>query len=238
MKLQKLLIISSLFWTVMAFAQNDKIAANLKAISPNLPISQVVESPIKGVYEVQLTNGESLFASEDGNYFVLGQMFQIQNGSFVNLSEQRLNSTRKALLAEIRAEDTIEFKARGEEKAVIHVFTDVDCGYCQKLHNEIDDINDLGVTVRYLAYPRSGVDGLTAKKLQTVWCSKDRQLTLTRFKRREDVALATCPSTLVAQQYALGGEMGVTGTPAIVTSEGQLIPGYLPAKRLARELGL
>ncbi len=226
------------FFTSVCFAQSDKIAANLKAISPNLPIADVVESPIKGVYEVQLSNGETLFASEDGSYFVLGQMFQIQNGNFVNLSEQKLNVGRKALLANIRPEDTIEFKAIGEEKSVIHVFTDVDCGYCQKLHQEIDDINELGITVRYLAYPRSGVNGETAKKLQTVWCSKDRQLTLTKFKRRENVSLETCPSNLVAQQYALGGEMGVTGTPAIVTAEGRLIPGYLPADRLARELGL
>jgi thiol:disulfide interchange protein DsbC len=237
--MKKILLALSLFvFAAAALAGKEEIISRLKEVSPDLPISDVVESPIKGVYEVQLNNGESLYASPEGGYFLLGQMFAVQNGSFVNLSEQRLNAIRKELLATVRPEDTIQFPAKGEEKAVIHIFTDVDCGYCRKLHNEINQINELGITVRYLAYPRSGMTSPTARKLETAWCSKDRALVLTQYKRDEDVDLISCPTNLISQQYALGGKMGVTGTPAIVTSEGRLIPGYLPARRLARELGI
>lgn len=237
--MKKILLAFTLFvFASVSMAGKEEIIASLKEVSPDLPITEVVESSIKGVYEVQLSNGESLFSSPDGSFFLLGQMFAVQDGSFVNLSEQRLNGVRKELLATVRPQDTIEFNAKGEEKAVIHVFTDVDCGYCRKLHNEISQINELGITVRYLAYPRSGLTSPTARKLETAWCSKDRGLVLTQYKRDEDVDLISCPSNLVAQQYALGGKMGVTGTPAIITSEGRLIPGYLPARRLARELGL
>jgi thiol:disulfide interchange protein DsbC len=40
----------------------------------------------------------------------------------------------------------------------------------------------------------------------------------------------------VADQYRLGIAMGVTGTPALLTPEGQLIPGYVPPAQLRQRL--
>ncbi|HSG62258.1 MAG TPA: DsbC family protein [Pseudomonadales bacterium] len=222
----------------MTWADNDKIASTLRAVSPDIPIAKITPSTMPGMFEVELVGGDTLYASADGNFFLLGQLFQVQGGSFVNLTEAKRNVVRKALLADISASDTINFAAKGEEKAVIHVFTDVDCGYCRKLHSEIEAINGLGISVHYLGYPRAGIGSASHQKLQDAWCAKDPALALTQLKQGDRVASQTCDSKAVEEQYALGQQMGVTGTPAILTADGRLIPGYLPAKRLARELGL
>jgi thiol:disulfide interchange protein DsbC len=132
----------------------------------------------------------------------------------------------------------IVFKPKGTPKAVVSIFTDFDCGYCQKLHQEVPQLNAMGIEVRYLAYPREGIGSETYQKLVTAWCAKDRQGTLTRYKNRETVPISTCANNPVAAQFAIGERMGVTGTPALITSKGELIPGYMPAADLAQKLGV
>lgn len=222
----------------LAFADSDVITSKLRAVSPDIPIASVSPSVMPGIFEVELVGGDTLYASGDGKFFMLGQLFEVQNNAFVNLTEAKRNDLRKVLLAQINQADTINFPAKGEEKAVIHVFTDVDCGYCRKLHSEIEAINGLGISVHYMGYPRAGIGSGSHQKLQDAWCAEDPALALTQLKQGDRVSSNACESTAVAEQYALGQQMGVTGTPAILTADGRLIPGYLPAKRLARELGL
>ena len=118
------------------------------------------------------------------------------------------------------------------------MFTDVSCGYCRKLHREIDELNNLGIEVRYLAYPRNGMESEGARQLETAWCSDNRQEALTKLKSGVTVPSISCNRELIAEQFELGGKMGVRGTPAILTSDGRLIPGYQPAASLAKVLGL
>lgn len=233
-----LLLVSALLCAVVSHADDEKIKARLMGVNANIQVDTIAPSPMAGVVEVVLASGETLYASEDGEYFLLGSLFQVQGNDFVNLSEQKKNVQRQAWLKEIDEKDTVVFPAKGEEKAVLHVFTDVDCGYCRKLHNEIDDINGLGISVHYLGYPRAGINSASYQKLQSAWCADDRASALTSLKQGGNVPQKACDSTAVADQYLLGQKMGVTGTPALLTEEGRLIPGYMPAKRLARELGL
>jgi thiol:disulfide interchange protein DsbC len=118
------------------------------------------------------------------------------------------------------------------------VFTDSTCFYCQKLHKEVPELNRKGIEVRYLAYPRAGVGSDSYRQLATAWCSDNPQEALTKLKNREAVDDNVCPGNPVADQYALGGKLGVTGTPAIVTESGQLIPGYQAADQLIDSMGL
>lgn len=117
-------------------------------------------------------------------------------------------------------------------KTHITVFTDTDCGYCQKLHSEVPQLNRLGVEVRYVAFPRQGMGSHGANTLTSVWCAKDRQDAMNKAKAREDLAAASC-ETPIAKQYELGQMIGVQGTPAIILANGQMIPGYQPAAQLA-----
>jgi thiol:disulfide interchange protein DsbC len=131
----------------------------------------------------------------------------------------------------------LKFKPKGETRAVVSVFTDVDCGYCRKLHLEMADMNALGIEVRYLAFPRAGVGSPTYDKIVSAWCADDRNQALTDLKLGKDIPNRACPNP-VAKQYELGHDIGVTGTPAIVLEDGRLLPGYMPAAELAGLLGL
>lgn len=214
------------------------ILDRLNEARPDLEYSEVRLSPIAGLYAVQILGGPVLYVTEDGKHFVAGELFAVEKGQFVSVEEQARAGERLKLMAGVDKKDQIVFSPKGETKAVIHVFTDVDCGYCRKLHQEIDQINALGIEVRYLAYPRAGVASASADKLATAWCAKDPQATMTRLKRQDAVPIKTCDDHPVAEHYRLGQLVGVNGTPNIVTEDGYMIGGYLPAAKLAERLGI
>ena len=158
-------------------------------------------------------------------------------GGLVNLAENRRAKKRKALLDELAPEDMVVFSPSGETRTYVHVFTDVDCGYCRKLHQEMADINALGIEVRYLAYPRAGIGTPSHDKLVSAWCADNPNQAMTALKNGLTIPPAMCDNP-TASQYELGQQVGVTGTPAIITADGRVLPGYMPAARLAGALGL
>lgn len=216
----------------------ERILDNLRKARGDLEYTEVKLSPIAGLYEVRIVGGPTLYVTENSQFFVAGDLFKVQQDGFVNLQEQARAKERARLMAAIDREDQIVFSPKGDPKAYVNVFTDVDCGYCQKLHREIDQITALGIEVRYLAYPRAGVNSASADKLATAWCADNPKEALTRLKNREPVAIAVCEDNPVAEQYELGGLIGVSGTPNMVTADGQIIGGYLPADKLAERLGV
>jgi thiol:disulfide interchange protein DsbC len=204
-----------------------------------LKIASVSDSPLDGIYEVQLADGPLVYATAGGEFFLVGDLYSNDGADgFVNLSEKRRDDQRMAQLEAVNVDDMIVFPATGKTLAHLTVFTDVTCFYCQKLHREVPELNRRGVEVRYLAYPRAGVGSDGYRKLASAWCSDNPQDTLTRLKNKEEVTEKVCPENPVADQYALGQKMGVRGTPAIVTSSGQMIPGYQDADALVGMLGI
>lgn len=219
----------------------DALAALRSAIEvpgAGLGVESARYSDMPGMVEVQFRDGPLVYASEDGAFFIIGDLYAVGPGGYVNLAEQRRDRERKSALAAVSRDDLIVFPAEGETRGHITVFTDTTCFYCQKLHREVPELNKRGVEVRYLAYPRSGVGSDGFRQLATAWCAPDPQETLTRMKNREAVADNVCAGNPVAQQYELGQELGVRGTPAIITPDGQMIPGYRPVDDLLSALGL
>ncbi|MCI0918310.1 DsbC family protein [Pseudomonas stutzeri] len=222
--------------TVALAADADKaIRDSLQSIQPDMPIEAIAESPMNGVYQVQLKGGRQLYASADGQFVIQGYMFQFKDGQAVNLTEQAQSRSVAKLIDAVPTSDMVVF-APEKPKTHITVFTDTDCGYCQKLHSEVPELNRLGIEVRYMAFPRQGMGSHGANTLASVWCSKDRQAAMNKAKAREDVPVVQCDNP-VAAQYAMGQQIGVQGTPAIILADGQVIPGYQPAPQLA-ELAL
>jgi len=215
---------------------NDAVVAKLKALRPDLPIEGARPAPIQGMVEIELTGGSTLYATADGKYLIAGDLYEMGD-KLVNIAEQARNVKREELIAAVSLNDMTVFPAQGHRKAVITVFTDVDCGYCRKLHLEVPAMNKMGVEVRYLAYPRSGVGTPSYDKLVTAWCSANRQEAITRMKRGEELPAKTCDNP-VAHEYELGQMAGVTGTPAIVLEDGRMLPGYLSADELGHLLGI
>ena len=231
--MNKYILISTFFFSSFTFSNTieEKVSA---VLPPESKIESIEESVIDGLYKVYFGDLQPLYVSKNGNYFIYGDLYQIEQGSVINLSTLDLDKRRKNLLDTIPAEDLIQFKSNNE-KHNIFVFTDVDCGYCRKLHAEIADYSELGIEVRYLAYPRTGLDGETHKKMSNVWCSADRKRALTKAKLGLEVDADTCADPVV-EQFQLGRMIGVSGTPAIVTSDGRLLPGYVPAPDLLARL--
>jgi thiol:disulfide interchange protein DsbC len=235
-----LVVVAQFALSAMA-AEAEKPEAMIKRAfetRPEIKVESVTPSEIAGLYAVQLKEGPLVYSSADGKYFVHGELYAVQEKAFVNLTEQRASGKRAKEIAAVKLKDMVVFKPQGATKAVIHVFTDVDCGYCRKLHKEVPKLNAMGIEVRYLAYPRAGIGSEDYQKMVTVWCAKDRQGAMTRFKNGEAVPINTCADNPVAAQYSLGDRLGVRGTPTMITATGDVIPGYVPATELAQQLGL
>lgn len=208
----------------------ETIAAKLKTVMPNLRVTSVKDSPIKGVYEVEVDDANILYMSADGRYALLGDLRDLDEKR--NLTEETRGQKRLQALKAIPPKETVEF-APASTKHVIHVFTDVDCTYCRKLHKEVDILNKSGVAVRYLAFPRAGLGSESFNKTVSVWCAKDRKTALTDAKNGKNIPTATCDNP-VKQQYELGLAMGVKGTPTIILENGRELGGYVPADKMVQ----
>lgn len=207
------------------------IRKTLNTLQPDLKVESVSASPLKGLHQVQLEGGRVLYMSEDGQYLMQGYLYQMRDGQMVNLTEQAENVAVARQLNALPRNEMVIFAPKNP-KTHITVFTDTDCGYCQLLHKEVAELNRQGVEVRYLAYPRAGVGSSTYNDLVSVWCAKNPQDAMNQAKARKKVPAATCENP-VAKQFELGQRIGVQGTPAIFLANGQLIPGYQPADKLA-----
>ena len=219
--------------SIIPFAYADE-AAIKKALGQSMPtakIESIKPSEIKGLYEVVL--GSSIYyVSDDGKYLLQGRLVDVANRT--DLTEQKLGATRKASLEKMGTDNMIVFKPKiGKYK--VYIFTDIDCGYCRKLHSEIDQYLAEGITIQYLFFPRAGKGSDSYDKAVSVWCAKDRNAALTAAKKDQKLEKLTCVNP-IDKQMQLATEFDVKGTPMIVTENGNIYPGYLPAKELAQAL--
>lgn len=219
-------------------AAKTKIQASLQAGKPGINVTSVEKTAIKGLYKATIDGGPHVYATEDGKYFLTGDIYQVSPGNIVNLTDQERNVDRAKAMASVDKKDTIVFAPDGEVKKVMYVFTDVDCGYCQKLHSHMADYNALGIEVRYLAYPRAGINSGSYRKIASAWCADDRQAAMTKLKTRQAIPENVCPGNPVAKQFELGQSIGLSGTPALVFESGELIAGYVEPDRLKQMLEL
>jgi thiol:disulfide interchange protein DsbC len=218
-------------------AGGQALVSKLKALRPEIPIERVTPSPLPGIYQLELAGGTVFYGTEDGRYLFAGDLYELGDDDLVNLAEQGRVEKRQTLMAAVDVNDMVVFPPSGQRKAVINVFTDVDCGYCQKLHQEVPRLNELGVEVRYLAYPRAGVGSRSYQKIVSAWCAEDKNSAITALKAGQEIPDIDCANP-VSAQYELGHEVGVSGTPAIVLEDGRLLPGYMPADQLAQAIGI
>lgn len=199
----------------------------------DLQIENIHDAAIPGLFEVMI-GSQIVYLSQDGRFLVEGDIVDLTNQE--NLTEKRRVSARQIAIDSFGADKMISFGG-ADPLHTITVFTDTDCTYCRKLHSEIDVINDLGIEVRYLLYPRYGPGSKTWHIANNVWCSDNRQEALTLAKLDEVIEPKQC-DTPVSEIYKLGQGIGFRGTPAIVTADGDLIAGYMPPQALLDRLNL
>lgn len=208
----------------------EAVSQAVARISPDSAPTSVKPAVAAGLFEV-VFGPEVVYVSADGRYAVRGDMIELE--SRVNLTEQTRSAARIKALEDMGEDGMIVFGPK-DAKHTVTVFTDVDCPYCVKLHNEVPELNRLGIRVRYLAFPRAGLGSPGFRKTVSVWCSQDRNEALSAAKAGKPVAENLCQTSPVADHFALGQVLGVTGTPTLILDDGRLVPGYVPAARLAQ----
>ncbi|MGF1696666.1 thioredoxin fold domain-containing protein [Vibrio lamellibrachiae] len=214
----------------------QKIQSNFSKL--NLTVMDILPTPIEGLFEVQ-TSGGILYSSVDGEYFMSGTLYQHkENGGYVDVLAKRqapVNAEKVSALSD----SVIEFKA-DDEKYVVTVFTDITCGYCVRLHNQLNGYNALGITVRYLAYPRQGPASDVGDQMAAIWCAEDPKAAMHDAKVNRRLPepgdnFAQCQQT-VKQHYTVGKSLGISGTPSIFLPSGEMVGGYLPPAKLLEQL--
>jgi thiol:disulfide interchange protein DsbC len=203
----------------------------VRKVNPQISIDQIEAAPIAGFQQV-IVGGQVVYVSNDGRYLMQGTLFDIEARK--DLGEVALAKVRQQLLKTIPASDRIVF-APANPKYAVTVFTDVECGYCRKLHSQIADYNKQGIAVEYVAFPRMGLGSEDFRKMVAVWCAADPKKALTDAKNDRPVPMKNCTNP-VTMQYNLGQRMGLTGTPMILTEDGTQVGGYVPPEQLRAAL--
>jgi thiol:disulfide interchange protein DsbC len=231
-KIRILLVLFSLgLFISSVFASEDDIKQMLSHSMPGLKVDSIQTSPIPGLYEV-IAGSNIFYASADGKYLLQGKLIDVKARK--DLTEEKLAALRAKSIEKIGKDQMIIFQPE-KTKYTISVFTDIDCGYCRKLHSEIDQYLDQGIAIQYLFFPRAGKGSSSYNKAISVWCAKDRKSALTEAKKGNDPESKTCDNP-VDKHMKLAHELGARGTPMIVTEKGTVYPGYMPAKQLVQAL--
>lgn len=210
---------------------DKRIRASLSLLLPNLKPDSIAETPVPGLYEVTF-GARLVYVSADGRFLLQGRLTDLETRT--QITEDRQKQLKQSALAAVDESKMIIY---GDDKLpyTITVFTDIDCGYCRKLHSEIDQYNAQGIRVRYMAYPRAGLSSQSARDAENVWCADNPNEAMTIAKHGGKIPAKTCDNP-VAEEYRLGQAFGINGTPALVLDDGEIIPGYVPPKRLALAL--
>ncbi|VAX13794.1 Thiol:disulfide interchange protein DsbC [hydrothermal vent metagenome] len=225
-------LVSSLFALSAVAGSNSELEKARRTISIKLgvPAKDIKASPVANLYLVSIPP-RLFYISGDGKYVIDGDMIDV--ASKTNVTEGLRGQARIQAINNLGEDAMIIFNPKkGKLKHTITVFTDIDCPYCRKLHDNIEAYNALGIKVRYLAYPRAGIGSGSYDKAVAVWCASDRKKAMAMAMGKQVVKSEKCTNPVDAE-FKLGNMIGVRGTPALVLENGQMVPGYVPPKRLA-----
>lgn len=225
--LKTLLLALPLVFSAVHAAEKDELEKQLAETLVGVSVENLQKVDGLDLYE-GIVNGEVLYFSTDGQYVLQGELVSLE--SRTNLTEQRRVSLRQSILNGLDEKDMIIFEPEKTEYTLT-VFTDIDCVYCRKMHSEMEQYNELGIRIRYMAYPRGGIGSESYDDAVTVWCAEDRQQAMTLAKGGQELEAKTCDNPVEAE-FNVGRQLGVSGTPALFMESGQSLPGYVPPERL------
>lgn len=213
--------------TVGVDSPAERVRGAIRKLDVQVGADRIGAAPFAGFQEA-IVGGQTLYISNDGRYLLQGNLYDMNAKE--NLSQRSLAKVRRELLDTVPLSDRIVFTPPNP-KYTVAVFTDVECGYCRKLHSQIAEYNRQGIAVEYLAFPRRGLGTPDSQKMVNVWCAADRKKALTDAKSGRAVPKRDCKNP-VAMEYSLGERVGLRGTPMIVTDKGEAMPGYMPPEAL------
>ena len=201
-----------------------------KILPEGVNVREITYSQERDIFIVDIGDIQPIYVLPNTEYIILGDIFSLKGDKPESETEKDKGKLRLKILADLNQESFIKFKSNNE-KAVLTVFTDVECTYCRKFHSEIDEYLANGVSINYLAFPRTGIDSSSYEKMVAAWCSNKKKESITNLKNDIDIEMNSCENP-VENHFEIGRRIGVTGTPAIITQTGLLLPGYIPANEL------
>ena len=233
--MKKLILFSLIIITNSVIANVDTVFNQLKPFFPTITTENIKNSELDGFYEVVLTNPEIdvLYISLDGRYVIQGAITDIE--LMTNLSTKRINAERINILNSIDESNKIVFKAENEQY-IVHVFTDVDCPYCAKLHSNMQGMNALGITVKYLAAPIEQLHPNAQSAMEKIWCAEDTAIAMHNYKTNRYLPNSRDCINPVEEQLAISKQLGVNGTPSIFLENGSNVPGYQEPNELLNSI--
>ncbi len=222
---------------------SQNIQRSLTKLTKGGLLGPIRPTVVDGLYQVQIVGGPTVLISADGEHVIMGELYKVTDAGLAEVEDPYLATLRKDFIASLSPTETINFAPKGMTKAVAYVFTDIDCGYCRKLHSQMHSYNDmgtvkpgfneLGIEIRYLAYPRSGLTDKgtntktqSAVKLESAWCAEDKLQAMNDLKSGRPLTPLTCEAAPIARHYTKGGEIGINATPAILLPDGRMMLGY------------
>lgn len=211
-----------------------RLLVELRAIRGDLPVGDVGPSPVPGIWRVELSGGNVVYGTGDGSFLFAGDLYAIDNG-LVNLTERVRERRRGKLISEAAPDSMISFWSHSTTSDSIYVFTDVDCPHCRAFHQEIQELNDRGVSVHYIAFPRAGVGSETYRRMVSAWCASDPRMAIGELMSGSALPDRQCENP-VAAHHRLARQAGLVGTPGIVAPDGRLLGGHIPPKELVAAL--
>jgi len=224
--------LATMFSSVATADDKQVIQAQLNKIIPNAPQAQIEPSVVSGLYEVSV-GPMVIYMTADGQYVFNGSLINLETRE--NLTDTAKSEARKEAMSKVAIDSMIVYPAKGDEKHHITVFTDIDCPYCHKMHKEIPALNEAGITVRYLSYPRAGMGSPSYKKAVSVWCSDKPAEQMNLAMKGQAIEPKNCKNP-VAEHMQQAQVFGVNGTPNIILDNGAMLPGYVPAKEVIKIL--
>ncbi len=228
----KTAVILGLNFSIFSISANEQaIKQELGKTMPMLKIDSVKPTQVEGLYEI-VAGPNIFYVSRDGKYLLQGKLIDVEARK--DLTEEKLAGVRVKAVAQVGPDKMITYKPE-KSKYTVSVFTDIDCGYCRKLHSEMDQYLAEGITIQYLFFPRAGKGSESYNKAVSVWCAEDRNAALTEAKNGKDPETKTCTNP-IDMHMNLGEELGARGTPMLITEKGTVYPGYMPAKTLVKAL--
>lgn len=231
LQLAVLLVAGALAGPATADAGADEVRNSLRVLIPRLKIDSVRPSPIANLYEVSF-GSHIIYVTADGKYLVQGRITDLETRE--PITEKRQQALKKAVIAGLDEKDMIVYGA-SDLPYTVTVFTDIDCGYCRRLHSQIAEYNRQGIRIRAVAFPRAGPGSPSERVAEAVWCADDRKAAMALAMQDKPVPHRDCANPVRAQ-YELGQDIGIRGTPALVLDSGEIIPGYVPPARLRAAL--
>ena len=201
-----------------------------KILPEGVNVREITYSQERDIFIVDIGDIQPIYVLPNTEYIILGDIFSLKGDKPESETEKDKGKLRLKILADLNQESFIKFKSNNE-KTILTVFTDVECTYCRKFHSEIDEYLANGVSINYLAFPRTGIDSSSYEKMVAAWCSNEKKESITNLKNDINIEMNSCENP-VENHFEIGRRIGVTGTPAIITQTGLLLPGYIPANEL------